>query len=125
MTRFNNSINYYGFKEVGFVGPRFTWLYQKRDGTQIRERLDRAFAMQDWFFMFPTTKLFNKSSSPSDYSPLLLNFLHKPKRKKSKKLFCFKAMWLKDRRCDKVVSDVWSEGLISEVPFPIVSCLES
>jgi len=33
-------------------------------------------------------------------------------------------MWLKYTRCNKVVSDAWSKGLISEVPFPIVSCLE-
>lgn len=26
MTRFYNSFNYCGLKEVGFVGPRFTWL---------------------------------------------------------------------------------------------------
>ena len=124
ITRFNNSINYCGLREVGFVGPRFTWLYQKRDRTQIGERLDRALATQDWFFMFPTTKLIHKSSFASDHSPLLLNFLHKPKRKKAKMLFCFEVMRLKDTRCNKVVLDAWSKGLISEVPFLIVSCLE-
>ena len=38
MAQFNASINYCRLKEVGFEGPKFTWLYQKWDGTQIRER---------------------------------------------------------------------------------------
>ena len=29
MARFNASINYCGLKEVGFKGPKFTWLYQR------------------------------------------------------------------------------------------------
>lgn len=66
--------------------------------------------MQDWFFMFPTAKLIHKSSYASDHSPLLLNFLHKPKRKKAKKLFHFEVMWLKDTRCNKFVSDAWIKG---------------
>ena len=33
MAWFNNAINFCGLREVVFVGPKFTWLYQKRDGT--------------------------------------------------------------------------------------------
>lgn len=32
MAQFNEAINFCGLKEVGFIGPAFTWLYQKRDG---------------------------------------------------------------------------------------------
>jgi len=42
MAWFNASINYCGLKEVGFVGPKFMWLYQRQVGTQIKERLDKA-----------------------------------------------------------------------------------
>lgn len=37
MTRFKNAIDFCKLREVGFVGPKYTWLYQKQDGTQIRE----------------------------------------------------------------------------------------
>ena len=70
MARFTASINYCGLKEVGFVGPKFNWLYQRQDGTQIRERLDRALASTDWHSLFPTAKLYHKSSSFSDHNPL-------------------------------------------------------
>lgn len=37
MARFKNAIDFCKLREVGFVGPKYTWLYQKQDGTQIRE----------------------------------------------------------------------------------------
>lgn len=42
MVRFNNCINYCGLKELDFIGPVFTWLYERGEGNQIRERLDRS-----------------------------------------------------------------------------------
>ncbi|KAK9995768.1 hypothetical protein SO802_020454 [Lithocarpus litseifolius] len=109
MARFNNTINFCGLREVGFVGPRFTWLYQRRDGTQIRERLDRALATHEWFLLFPTAKLYHKSSSVSDHSPLLLSFIHKPRKVKQKKLFRFESMWVREARCEQIVAEAWNE----------------
>ena len=124
MARFNASINYCGLKEVGFVGPKFTWLYQRRDGTQIRERLDRALASIDWHSLFPTAKLRHKSSSASDHNPLLPHLFSK-KRQKYKKIFRFESMWLKDERCEKVVLEAWEEGMCMASNFPIISCMET
>ena len=125
MARFNASINYCGLKEVGFEGPKFTWLYQRRDGTQIRERLDRALASSNWHLLFPTAKLHHKSSSVSDHNPLLLQLFSKKKRQKFKKLFRFESMWLKDERCKDIVTEAWREGLCLASDFPILSCMES
>ena len=47
MQQFVEAIDACGLKDIGFVGPRFTWLYQRSDGVQIRERLDRALATAD------------------------------------------------------------------------------
>ena len=106
------------------MGPQYTWLYQKHDGSQIRERSDMALATQEWLTLFPSAKLFHKSSSVSDHSPLLPSFLLKPKKKKQKKLFRLESMWLNNAGCDQVVSDAWLEGLISGSDFPMVRCLE-
>ena len=120
MARFKEAIDFCCLREVGFVGPQYMWMYQKHDGSQIRERLDRALATQAWLTLFPSAKLFHKSSFVSDRSPLLLSFLHKPKKKKQKKLFRFESMWLNDAGCDQVVSDVWLERLISGGDFPMM-----
>ena len=62
MKDFVDTIDCCGLKEVRFIGPLFTWLYQKDDGSQIRERLDRALAKVEWFHLFPMTKLTHLSS---------------------------------------------------------------
>ena len=47
MENFIDAINYYGFREVEFRGLKYTWWYHRADGTQIRERLDRALANKE------------------------------------------------------------------------------
>ena len=42
MEHFKEVIDVCGLKDLGFIGPRFTWLYQKFNGTQIRERVSKA-----------------------------------------------------------------------------------
>lgn len=92
-----------GLKDLGFIGPRFTWLYQKFDGTQICERLDRALATSDWSSKFPTAKLYHLSSSAFDHCPLALHFVRKQKKHKYHKPFKFESMWLKNDKCEEVV----------------------
>ena len=45
MENFVDTINLCGLWDIGFVGPKYTWIYQNSDGTQIRERLDHALAL--------------------------------------------------------------------------------
>ena len=40
MKNFIEAINYCGLRDLNFIGPEFTWIYQRTDGVQIRERLD-------------------------------------------------------------------------------------
>ena len=70
MENFINAINHCGFRDIGFIGLKNTWLYQKLDGTQIWERLDRALATKEWMDLFPMAKLYHLSSLASDHSPL-------------------------------------------------------
>ena len=73
----------------------FTWLYQKEDGSQIREWLDRALATVEWFHLFPMAKLTHLSSSASNYSPLILLLFAKPRKKRVGRVFQFESMWLR------------------------------
>ena len=78
-----------------FTRPLFTWLYQKEDGSQIRERLDKALATIEWFHLFPMAKLTHLSCSTSDYSPLILHLFAKPRKKRVGRVFRFESMWLR------------------------------
>ena len=45
MESFVDTINLCGLWDIDFLGPKYTWIYQNSDGTQIRERLDHALAL--------------------------------------------------------------------------------
>ena len=47
--------------------------YIKRDGTQIRERIDWDLASTTWSNLFPSAKVFHLSSSTSDHSQLSIH----------------------------------------------------
>ena len=39
MQRSVDTVNWCGLRDLGFIRSKFTWLYQQKDGFQIRERL--------------------------------------------------------------------------------------
>ena len=125
MERFKEVIDVCGLKDIGFIGPRFTLLYQKLDGTQIRERMDRALATCDWMGKFPTAKLYHLSSSVSDHCPLALHFVRRQKKRRYHRPFKFESMWLKNAKCEEVVQKAWDVGLMTDSVFPLTKCLES
>ena len=126
MEKFSEAINFCGFCDLGFISPKFIWLYQKFDGKQIQEQLDRALATPDWMNLFPNTKLHHLSSLVLDHSSLLLRMTQKPRKMKTKieKMFRFESMWLKDQRCEEVVKDTWEERLVTSSEHVQVTCLD-
>jgi len=125
MERFKEVIDVCGLKGLGFIGPRFTWFYQKFDGTQIRERLDCALATCDWMGKFPIAKFYHLSSSISNHYPLALHFVRRQKKQRYHRPFKFESMWLKNEKCEEVVQKAWDVGLMRGSAFPLTTCLES
>lgn len=77
-------------ERLSYVGSKFTWRYTKRDGTQIRERLDRALVSKDWSDMFPNARVFHLDNSTSYHSQLSIHMdLKSMQRRKRSKLFKF------------------------------------
>ena len=78
MKIFTDTLNWCGLHDLGFVRPSFTWLYQRANRGQIRERLDKALASLAWGVRFQEAKLFHLTCRASDHSPLSLHFFMKP-----------------------------------------------
>ena len=117
-----DTINWCGLRDLGFVGPKFTWLYQQRDGVQIRERLDRGLATVDWLDKFPMARLYHCTSSVSDLCPLSLHLKERKKTQCVGRSFRFEVMWLKEASYEEVVTSAWEEATINGLDFPMVEC---
>ena len=125
MDNFIKAINFCDLRDIGFVGPKFTWIYQRADDTQIKERLDRVLATSKWLDLFPATKLYHQSTSASDHSMLLLRLMASSKRKRVKRCFKFESMWLKESSCEEVVRSTWEEGLVTSSGWEMNFCLKN
>ncbi|XP_074277892.1 uncharacterized protein LOC141601503 [Silene latifolia] len=69
--------------DVPFFGPRFTWSNCQRISDCIMERLDRAYATQYWFQLFPSASVLHLPILISDHPPIILSFF--PSAKPSKR----------------------------------------
>ena len=58
-----------GFMDLKFAGFPFTWHKHYPDFT-VWERLDRSLATNEWFLMFPGTKVHHLDVTTSDHKAL-------------------------------------------------------
>ena len=48
MERIRSRVDSYNFKDLGYIGPDFTWCNMQEGDDKIYLRLDKALATQNW-----------------------------------------------------------------------------
>ena len=114
MQLFRDVVNECAFMDLGFVGFPFTWHKHFADCT-IWERLVRVMATNEWFSMFPGTKVQHLDTTTSDHKPLLINL--EGMESNFQKPFCFKHMWMTEKGCGKPLKPcgqkrTWTRGIL-------------
>ena len=71
---FKDFLDACGMVDLGFHGPKFTWVNKRETGHYIQERLDRAFANCDWRGLYPEASVNHLARTHSDHCPVLLCF---------------------------------------------------
>ncbi|XP_075650090.1 uncharacterized protein LOC142620636 [Castanea sativa] len=124
MEAFQDVLDEYEFKDLGFVGGKYTWYRGIGGGNTIWERLDCAVATTDWIDMFPATKVVHLECGSSDHKPLIIRL--KGIQIKQQKSWRFEQMWLKDTRCSEVVDLAWRRNFsgnpINQVEGKLKEC---
>ena len=72
MEEFREVLDECGFRDLGFVGGKFTWCNGHPNGFTIWERLDRAVATMEWLEKFSATKVIHLECGSSDHKPILI-----------------------------------------------------
>ena len=95
--------------DIGFVGPRFTWTNNWKDGGFIMQRLDRVWANDEWRVKFPEAFLSHLARTHSDHNPILLNLSH-ANFSSSSRPFRFETAWLLHPEFLPFIEKVWNNS---------------
>ena len=109
MEEFRDVLDECGFRDLGFVGGKFTWCNGHPDGFTIWERLDRAVATMEWIEKFPATKVIHLECGSSDHKPIRVRLNGIPKIRQ--KPWRFEHMWLEEEGCRETVEEAWSRDV--------------
>ena len=96
--------------DLGFQGPRYTWVNKQDIGFFIQERLDRAFANQDWMNLYPEASVTHLTRVHSDHCPILL-CLDKPSALRLTRPFRFQPVWMSHPLFEFVLENNWASDL--------------
>lgn len=114
MDHFKSALEDCGMHDLVFTDDIYTWWNHHHDNNKyVRQRLDRAVAMESWCQRFLGYKVFNEEPRHSDHRPVVLHTVDeqggvwKERRASS---FQFEARWLEEEQCDSVIDNAWARG---------------
>ncbi|GLT54477.1 hypothetical protein SLA2020_276710 [Shorea laevis] len=114
---FFNFVHSNGLVDLGFVGNPYTWSNKRQGLANIKERLDRSFANQEWIHLFPEAKVCHLPAITSDHNPILISSngtaSHLPKP------FKFEAFWVRDPSCFQIIATSWFPSIVGSAAFAL------
>ncbi|KAF4400713.1 hypothetical protein G4B88_001268 [Cannabis sativa] len=66
--------------DLGFIGPKYTWMRKRGAANSVRKRLDRAITSADWCLQFPEAAVLHHPILASDHAPIAMDTQLKQKR---------------------------------------------
>lgn len=109
MEVFREALKHCGLVDMGYSGAWYTLERGNIPKTNIRERLDRAVANDEFLSLYPNALVHHLPYSHSDHCPLLIHLekesFHKPH------IFCFEAWWLLEDDFEQTVKRLWANGV--------------
>ena len=93
---FKSAVDVYSFKDLGYIGPKFTWCNMQEGEDRIYVRLDRALAMQTWIGIHEEARVHHIVDSTSDHLALFVLDSFVPNHPR-KHRFHFEDMWVKKK----------------------------
>lgn len=112
MQDFRDVLDKCGFRDLGFLGGKFTWCNGQWDGHTVWERLDRAVATIDWLEKFSDTRVVHLECGSLDHKPIVIFPNGIPK--KCQRPWRFEHMWLGEEGCHASVESAWNQAVLGD-----------
>ncbi|XP_031111990.1 uncharacterized protein LOC116015963 [Ipomoea triloba] len=95
-----------GLIDLGFSGPRLTWIKGNSSVTAKGARLDRALCNIEWRQRFPNASVVHLPRISSDHAPILIR-REDVISNRVRPSFKFQATWFTDKGFSEVVENTW------------------
>ena len=102
---FSNWIDRNELVDMGFIGPRFTWMNKRGVGDEVWERLDRGLCSMEWRIHYSESFVKHLPRLSSDHCPVLIQLQSTQIPYSMSKPFRFEAMWLKNKDFEAIISN--------------------
>ena len=90
---FQQCLNSCNLLDLGFQGPKFTWVNERDFLALIQERIDHCFANSSWRTLFPEASIYHLTKLHSNHCPVLLS-LNSSNGNHTNRPFISQPMWL-------------------------------
>jgi len=102
------ALNFCDMHDLGFSGLPWTFDNKQSENRNVRVRLDRAVANDDWCDLFDQASVEHLTSPCSDHCPVLLRLSPSPDARRKAKILRYEIMWERDESLGDVILDAWS-----------------
>ncbi|TXG69190.1 hypothetical protein EZV62_004125 [Acer yangbiense] len=93
MGNFQEALEDCGLRDLGFLGPRFTWSNRRDSEHAIQERLDRCVGNTGWLDLFSCFSIKHLDFWKSDHRPILLEISDKKEEAGGRHRFYYDRCW--------------------------------
>jgi hypothetical protein len=108
MLQFREVLSFCDLHDLGFSGLPWTFDNKQKGDRNVRVRLDRAVACQDWMNMFQDYKVEHLVSPRSDHCPLLVSFNSPVSARPIKPCRRYEAYWEREVSLGEEIEGAWN-----------------
>ncbi|XP_062103618.1 uncharacterized protein LOC133814706 [Humulus lupulus] len=106
MNNFRTALDDCFLSDMGFVGPKYTWVNKHRDSSFVQERLDRFVCNSAWMNYFPDSHISHLTFRGSDHRPIALATNRRLADSKLlfRSRFHYENAWASEFECENIIT---------------------
>jgi ribonuclease HI len=110
MAEFRSLLNFCNLQDITYVGPPWTFDNKRKGDQNVKARIDRAVASQDWSVLYPQAKITHICSTRSDHLPLLLDCENLVPQNRPPGTFRYEHMWERETSLPTIIEEAWNNS---------------